>query len=144
MPGFALGRAPAVIMTRQDPARPVLTWVFRGLFLTGLGVILIGALGLQETGGASPPGLAGDKAAHAGAFYGLTLTALLAFPRRAAWLTGALVFLISGLIELAQPAFGRQASVFDLAANAAGISLALLPVWVSALRARPRRRVLSL
>lgn len=131
-------------MTRQDPATPVLTWVFRGLFLTGLAVILAGALGLRETGGAWLPGLSGDKAAHAGAFYGLTLTAQLAFPRRASWLTGALVLIISGLIELAQPAFGRQASLGDLGANAAGISLALLPVWLSALRARPRRRGLSM
>ncbi|MBT9386749.1 VanZ family protein [Pseudooceanicola sp. CBS1P-1] len=66
-----------------------------------------------------------DKVKHAGAFAVLTLPTALLAPRLLRWSLPGLL-LLGGLIEILQPWFGRDRSVYDVCADGAGIILGLL------------------
>ncbi|MDP2417506.1 MAG: VanZ family protein [Hydrogenophaga sp.] len=68
-----------------------------------------------------------DKAQHALGFFGLTVLALLAYPKKPLNQIGVFLLLSGGAIELAQWATGwRQGDWLDLLADAVGILAALV------------------
>jgi VanZ family protein len=79
-----------------------------------------------------------DKAVHFTTFYVLELLTLLAFPRTRLLAPVVGLVLFGGGIEIAQGFTGRDASLWDLAADTAGVLAALAPFLVARLvRARP-------
>src|SRR5262249_4644577 len=75
-----------------------------------------------------------DKAEHFLAFYVIALLARLAFPRAPFLAIAAALSAFGALIEIVQalPIIDRDASVWDWAADSAGIAAALLPVLLAA------------
>jgi VanZ family protein len=71
-----------------------------------------------------------DKAKHFIVFYVLATLASLALPRSRLWRIGLVVLAFGGLIEILQglPIIGRDASWFDLLADACGICAAFGPM----------------
>lgn len=105
--------------------------------LAGLLTVLI-ALGIANgtltPPGDSPPPPIPDKFLHLTAFAALVLPLSWVRFRTVVWLVpAALAF--GAAIELVQPAMGRSAEWADLAADAAGIAIGLVPGWL-----RHRRR----
>lgn len=98
-------------------------------------VLMVGPFqGLERLFGLS------DLAAHALAFYGLSLMVFAIAPR---WRRNDLalaVFGVGALIELAQTLSGRSGSVMDLAADGFGIMAAVLPSFIERLRHQTRKR----
>lgn len=84
--------------------------------------------GLEKTFGLS------DKAAHAIAFYGLTLMAFTVAPARRRTDLAIMVLAFGLAIEVVQGLVGRSASVGDILADTAGVALALAPGLVERLR----------
>lgn len=107
-----------------------------GLFigLAGLTLLLVGPFqGVEASFGLS------DKAAHAIAFYALTVGLFIAAPKvRRGDLVWAALLLASGS-ELLQAAAGRDAQFMDFAADAAGVIAAWLPQWAADVRALCRQ-----
>jgi len=100
-----------------------------GLGFAALSIILLGPFqGLETKIGLS------DKTAHAAAFYILSLGLFASFPRtrRTDLALGVLGF--AAATEIAQTFTGRSGSFEDLAADAAGIVIAVLPAMVERLR----------
>jgi VanZ family protein len=96
--------------------------VFAGVIAT---VLLLGPFH-------APPGW--DKLAHGTMFYGLTLLALVCLPwNRKGEIVVALIA-IGGASEIAQHFTGRDMSLFDWLADAAGVIVAAAPVYVARLR----------
>ena len=114
----------------------LLKWI-RGCAVVGalmLGTLVLGPFqGLESRVGLS------DAAAHAIAFYGLSLTLFLIAPsrRRTDLIVVALGIGVS--IELLQLLVGRSADLRDLLADAAGIAAAASPVWIEQIRRQIRR-----
>ena len=71
-----------------------------------------------------------DKAKHFIVFYGLAGLAALALPDSRLWRIGAVLLAFGGAIEILQalPIVGRDASWFDLLADACGICAAFGPM----------------
>ena len=69
-----------------------------------------------------------DKAAHALAFYALTLLSVAAAPRAPIWIIVVGLMVFGAGIEAAQGFTGRDADWRDLAADAAGVLAALAPL----------------
>ena len=79
-----------------------------------------------------------DKAKHFIVFYGLSILASLALPTSRLWRIGLVVLAFGGLIEILQglPIIGRDASWFDLLADACGICAAFGPMVLTRWRER--------
>lgn len=79
-----------------------------------------------------------DKAKHFIVFYVLAVLASLALPRSRLWRIGLVVLAFGGLIEILQglPIIGRDASWFDLLADACGICAAFGPMVLTQWRER--------
>lgn len=116
--------------------RRQLTFAFQFLFYVACLVVLAVALApITGDGGAGV-----DKLQHLGVFYGLTLLALLAYPRR------NLLVLIAGLavfgaaIEVLQglAIFARDRDAADWVADMLGVGLAAAPLWPAAWRRAAR------
>ena len=75
-----------------------------------------------------------DKAAHFIAFYGVTLLAFSAFPRRRRLDIVMLATFAGSAIEVLQLIDGRDAELGDVIADAAGAFAVLAPVWLERLR----------
>ena len=84
----------------------------------------------------SLPPLLSDKVNHIAGTYVLTLLSLAAVPKLRPLWAAAMIILAGGAIELAQEQFGREASLGDFLANAAGVLLAVIPLWLARLRDR--------
>lgn len=84
--------------------------------VTGLSLVPLAELPL--------PGAGQDKLQHLVAYGALAFPVALARPSRWAMMLAGLAAW-SGVIELLQPLVNRSASVFDLAANVAGILMAV-------------------
>ena len=72
-----------------------------------------------------------DKAKHFIVFYTLSILASLALPRSRLHRIGLVILAFGGAIEILQGFVGRDASWFDLFADACGISAAFGPMLVS-------------
>ena len=72
-----------------------------------------------------------DKAKHFIVFYVLSVLASLALPHSRLHRIGLVILAFGGAIEILQGLVGRDASWFDLFADACGISAALGPMLVS-------------
>jgi VanZ family protein len=75
-----------------------------------------------------------DKVAHATMFYGFTLLALVCLPWNRKTDIIAAVIAIAAASEIAQGVTGRDMSLFDWLADAAGAIVAAVPVYVARLR----------
>lgn len=75
-----------------------------------------------------------DTAAHAIAFYGLTIITFVIAPKRRRTDLAIMLLSFGVAVELAQAATGRSASVIDLLADTAGVTAALLPGIIERLR----------
>lgn len=75
-----------------------------------------------------------DKLAHGTMFYGFTLLALICLPWSRKGDIVAAVIAIGAASEIAQGLTGRDMSVFDWLADAAGAIIAAVPVYVARLR----------
>jgi hypothetical protein len=75
-----------------------------------------------------------DKLAHGTMFYGFTLLALICLPWSRKGDIVAAVIAIGAASEIAQGLTGRDMSVFDWLADAAGAIVAAVPVYVARLR----------
>lgn len=75
-----------------------------------------------------------DKVAHATMFYGFTLLALVCLPWNRKEEVVLAVIAIAAASEVAQGLTGRDMSLFDWLADAAGALVAALPVYVARLR----------
>ena len=75
-----------------------------------------------------------DKLAHGTMFYGFTLLALICLPWSRKGDIVAAVIAIGAASEIAQGFTGRDMSVFDWLADAAGAIVAAAPVYVARLR----------
>jgi VanZ family protein len=103
--------------------------IFVGFGFATLLVLLLGPFqGLEARLGLS------DKTAHAAAFYVLSLGLFASFPRirRTDLAFGVVGF--AAATEIAQLFTGRSGSFEDLAADSAGIVIAVLPAMVERLR----------
>jgi VanZ family protein len=106
-----------------------------------LGAATVGVLLLGPFQGAERLVHLSDKQAHALAFFGLTMVSFVAGPRvRRGDLALALVALAAAS-EVAQFCVGRDGSLGDVLADAAGVLLAWAPTQVMAVRARARAAV---
>jgi hypothetical protein len=78
-----------------------------------------------------PPGPY-DKIEHFTGFYALTVAGLLAYPASPRWRLALGLLVFGGAIEVLQmiPALHRDAEWGDLAADAMGIGMALLPTFI--------------
>ncbi len=92
---------------------------------------VIAVLTLASPGQLPPAPQISDKVYHALAFAALVAPTVLMWPKRLVAIS-ALALLYGGVIEMIQPAFGRQAELGDLLANCAGVALA----WVLAFALR--------
>ena len=72
-----------------------------------------------------------DKAKHFIVFYVLSILASLALPQSRLHRIGVVILAFGGAIEILQAFVGRDASWFDLFADACGISAAFGPMLVS-------------
>ena len=72
-----------------------------------------------------------DKAKHFIVFYTLSILASLALPQSRLHRIGLMILAFGGSIEILQGFVGRDASWFDLFADACGISAAFGPMMVS-------------
>ena len=72
-----------------------------------------------------------DKARHFIVFYVLSILASLALPQSRLHRIGLVILAFGGAIEILQAFVGRDASWFDLFADACGISAAFGPMLVS-------------
>lgn len=80
-----------------------------------------------------------DKAKHFLVFYVLSILASLALPQSRLHRIGLVILAFGGAIEILQGFVGRDASWFDLFADACGISAAFGPMLVGHWwRAKPR------
>ncbi|BCX88675.1 hypothetical protein MIN45_P1044 [Methylomarinovum tepidoasis] len=97
-------------------------WLWRLALTAYLLLLPVGAL---LPAGSSGSFRVNDKLLHAGAFFGLALLADLALPgRRYDWANLLALFTLGLLIEAVQyPTGYRDASLADLAADAAGLGL---------------------
>jgi hypothetical protein len=75
-----------------------------------------------------------DKLAHGTMFYGFTLLALVCLPWNRKGEIIVAVIAIGGASEVAQHFTGRDMSLFDWLADAAGVIVAAAPVYVARLR----------
>ena len=103
--------------------------IFVGFGFATLLVILLGPFqGLEARIGLS------DKTAHAAAFYALSLGLFASLPRvrRTDLAIGVVAF--AAATEVAQTFTGRTGSFEDLAADATGVLVAVLPAMVERLR----------
>jgi hypothetical protein len=75
-----------------------------------------------------------DKLAHGAMFYGFTLLALVCLPWNRKGDIVVAVIAIGGASEIAQHFTGRDMSLFDWLADAAGAIVAAAPVYVARLR----------
>jgi hypothetical protein len=75
-----------------------------------------------------------DKLLHMACFYAYALLVLAAFPRRRKTDLAVGLLLIGAASEFAQAMTGRDGSVGDFAADAAGIACAVGPIWVARFR----------
>jgi VanZ family protein len=75
-----------------------------------------------------------DKVAHATMFYGFTLLALVCLPWNRKGEIVLAVIAIGAASEIAQGITGRDMSVFDWLADAAGAMVAAVPIYVARLR----------
>ena len=92
------------------------------------GMAVAGVCYASLTPDMAPPGMVGiDKLEHAGAYFLLSLLAILAFaPHRRRLAALGFLFLLGAALEVLQGIVGgREASVVDQIANSAGILLAL-------------------
>lgn len=106
-----------------------------GLFLLVLAGLTLGPFqGLERRLGLS------DAAAHAIAFYVLSLVLFAAAPRSRRSDLALCAFGVGILIEALQALVGRSLSLSDLAADGAGVLAAFAPAYVERTRARLRRR----
>ncbi|WP_374389134.1 vanz family protein [Brevundimonas sp.] len=105
-----------------------------GLFLLVLAALTLGPFqGLERRLGLS------DAAAHAIAFYGLSLALFAAAPRSRRSDLALCAFGVGVLIEALQALVGRSLSLSDLAADAAGVLAAFAPAYIERTRTRLRR-----
>lgn len=97
--------------------------------LTLAAVLMLGPFqGLEQRFGLN------DTAAHAIAFYALTVGIFLCAARTRRTDLALIIFAFGLLIEVIQSQIGREMSLHDLAADAAGIAFALAPGVVESLR----------
>ena len=81
-----------------------------------------------------------DKVLHAAGFYGFTLLALACFPWHRKGDLIVTVLALGASSELAQGITGRDMSVFDFCADAAGVALAAGPIYVARFRQIAQRQ----
>jgi VanZ family protein len=106
-----------------------------------LGAATVGVLLLGPFQGAERLVYLSDKQAHALAFFGLTMISFVAGARvRRGDLALALIALAAAS-EVAQFCVGRDGSLADVLADAAGVLLAWAPTQAMAVRARARAAV---
>jgi VanZ family protein len=99
-------------------------------------VLMLGPFqGLEHTVGLT------DKAAHAVAYYFVTLVAFAAFPDVRRTDTAGMVFMIATGIEAVQGFTNRTVSIADLGANSVGVLAAVLPAIVDRWRFHARVRL---
>lgn len=106
--------------------------LFAVFFVAALIVLLLGpATPLEQ----NTVGI--DKVAHFFAFGGLLWSFGILFPRQTRILLALYAVAFGGATEVAQVAFGRDGSWFDLLADGLGVTTALL-VWALWRRFKPR------
>jgi VanZ family protein len=71
-----------------------------------------------------------DKAAHFIAFYGLTVLAFSAFPKRRRMDLVVLAVFAGAAVEVIQSLTGRDGEIGDLVADAAGAFAVFAPIWL--------------
>jgi hypothetical protein len=125
------GTPPFMLTSRRIIAVARLVFVFAA---TGLGVLMLGPFqGLEQVFGLN------DKAAHALAFYGLTVFLFLIAPKRRR--DDLVLFVIAAALAAEGLQFftGRSVSMGDFMAGAAGALGAWLPGFVEQVRHAARR-----
>lgn len=96
--------------------------------------LVAGAIAFTPGTMSAPTLIGWDKLDHLTAFSAMTLLARAGWPDQSRWLTAIVLVSYGLLIELGQSLdfVGRTASISDLFANAAGISLGMGLAWALA------------
>lgn len=108
--------------------------------VTGLSVCAVLILTLGPFQGLEARIGLSDKAAHALAFYILTLLLFSIAPRRRRTDLALAALALGILIELSQGLTGRSLSILDFLADALGVAAATAPAWIERFRHSARRR----
>lgn len=108
------------------PSHRQFTFALRVLFYLVCATVL--AVALAPVSGEAGSGV--DKLQHLGVFYGLTLLALAAHPRRKVFFLAAGLAAFGALIEVLQglPFFSRDRDIADWIADLVGVAMALAPL----------------
>lgn len=117
-------------------SRNVLTAALLALFY--LACLIVLAVALAPVQGQSGSGV--DKLQHLAAFYGLTLLALAAHPKRRLIVIAAGLAAFGALIEVLQglAIFARDRDIADWVADMTGVALAMAPLLPAAWRRAAR------
>jgi hypothetical protein len=125
-----------------DPASSIRRTEFAARCVLAVGAVVAAVFALhpafREIGAGPGPE---DKLLHLAAYAPLTVLAILAFPRLAAWRVAAGVMAASALVECAQAFTGRQFSKRDLVANLIAVAVGYGAVWSGRRWARARAKV---
>jgi|TARA_R100000501_G_C2588167_1_gene89078 VanZ family protein len=121
----------------------VAVWLARACFIVLLGVLAFFSLVSADNEMNISQFIPWDKASHFISYFLLTLVGILAFPSVPLIVIGVAILAQSALVEAVQPYVGRSRDLYDLMANALGISGVLAPVVVFRLRefVKQRRRL---
>jgi len=107
------------------------TWVARGVF-TALVAVSLWALLSNEFGDfIGKTAIQSDKLNHVIIFYVLTVVGLASFPSASVARFGVLLVIAGIGVEFAQSYVGREFGGVDALANAVGVILATLPIYIS-------------
>lgn len=79
-----------------------------------------------------------DTVAHAGLFYALSALMFASLPKSRTFELMLVLLGLGALSEFAQAAIGREASLHDMAGDAAGVFAAILPTYLAHLRTLTR------